>query len=270
MDRGSVWRDPRKLPAPIPDAGIFDSPTVRICVNSKWVSHIDGLLGRLLEPDAWIGTETEVEGAIQEVLKLHAVLDYIASCSMCDDLEFQIVEGILQFNCNDEGWQSIGNVVGAQGPQGEPGAPGANGTTPILPKRAVMWHEESIVAAGAALVTVINTSQEYNILVRQSAAANGDAFTNSFWIRAGTYTLYILGQTFSDGGKIDWSIDGAGVASGQDWYSAIQTANVIKTVTGIVLTDGYHKLTGTLNGKNATSTSYFMRFTKFWLVPASD
>lgn len=82
MQRGSVWRDPRKLPVSIPEAGIFDEPNIKICLNTDWASHVDGVLGRLLEPDAWIGTDEEIEAAIQEVMKLQAILNPIGECEV--------------------------------------------------------------------------------------------------------------------------------------------------------------------------------------------
>lgn len=67
--------DPRYYPAPVPSAGVFDSPLRFIPVNVQWIGHIDGLLQRLLSEDAWLGTDAEVEFAIQEVNRLLARLD---------------------------------------------------------------------------------------------------------------------------------------------------------------------------------------------------
>lgn len=72
--------DPRYSPVPIPTAGVFDSPTVVLCINAEWASHLDGLLGRLLHPNAWIGTEEEKEAAIQEVGKLLIALLPVGDC----------------------------------------------------------------------------------------------------------------------------------------------------------------------------------------------
>lgn len=72
--------DPRSSPVPVPGAGVFDSPAVPLCINTEWCGHLDGLLGRLLLPDAWIGTEAEIEAAIQEVQKLLVALAQIGDC----------------------------------------------------------------------------------------------------------------------------------------------------------------------------------------------
>lgn len=66
--------DTRYYPAPTPNVGVFESPTVNLAINARWVSHLDGLLERLLYRDAWSGTESEIDTAIQDVQKLLAVL----------------------------------------------------------------------------------------------------------------------------------------------------------------------------------------------------
>lgn len=67
-------KDPRYYPAPVPSAGVFDSPLVAIVLNQEWVAHIDGLLSRLLYEDAWRGTDTEIEFAIAQTNTLLAGL----------------------------------------------------------------------------------------------------------------------------------------------------------------------------------------------------
>lgn len=74
MADGSPCNDPRSTPAPIPAAGVFDDPTVTISINAVWAGHLDGLLGRLLQPDAWTGTDEDIDAAIQEVYKLMVAL----------------------------------------------------------------------------------------------------------------------------------------------------------------------------------------------------
>lgn len=66
--------DTRFRPLPVPTEGIFDEPTASICINVKWLAHIDGLLSRLLWLDAWKGDrETQLIG-VGEVVKLMASL----------------------------------------------------------------------------------------------------------------------------------------------------------------------------------------------------
>lgn len=144
-----------------------------------------------------------------------------------------------------------------------------------LPTRATLWHDESTVTAGNALATTLTTSQSYNQYSNQNAAANGDAFTQSLWLRAGTYTLSVLGITQNDGGKIDWYLGTSSsslalVASGQDWYSVATTYNVKQTATITVPEDGYHVLKGVVNGHNAGSAGYAVRLTKITFAQSAD
>lgn len=65
--------DPRHVPLPAPLPDVCDAPTVTICVNSEWWSHLDGMISRLLYRDAWQGTEDEIDRAIEQVQEILAV-----------------------------------------------------------------------------------------------------------------------------------------------------------------------------------------------------
>lgn len=66
--------DPRRVPLPTPDVGILDAPLVSFSLNVQWVSHLDGILERLLYPDAWTGTDEQVAQTIQQVHHLLVLL----------------------------------------------------------------------------------------------------------------------------------------------------------------------------------------------------
>lgn len=143
----------------------------------------------------------------------------------------------------------------------------------IYPKRATFFHDEALVIAGSALFgTNHDSGQAYAVVQRQATpAADGDAFTQSFFLEAGTYTFTVVGYTDINRGKLDWYIDNVLIASGEDWYSASGTYNVVKTHTNISVTgNGRHVLKGVINGKNASSSGYFYTLTKYWLSPSSD
>lgn len=146
--------------------------------------------------------------------------------------------------------------------------------TVIRPIRATMWHDEATVTVGNALAVTIFTDQAYNATWYQNAAANGDTFTNGCYLEAGIYTFSVLGRSANDRGKIDWTIDGITIVSGQDWYSASATPNVVKTVSGIssvrITTNGWHIVQGVINGQNGSSSGYVMRLTKYWFNKTDD
>jgi hypothetical protein len=141
-----------------------------------------------------------------------------------------------------------------------------------LPTRVTLFHNESLVTAGNAIVGAILATQAHNAVYYQSTSADADSFTHAFVLAEGTYTLYIYGQTRTNGAKIDWYVDGASIATGQDWYAASNTADVTKSIASVVISvGGRHVLTGTVNGRNASnSTGWDIRLTKMYFLPASD
>jgi hypothetical protein len=139
-----------------------------------------------------------------------------------------------------------------------------------FPHRATLWPDEALVLAGNALTVANQSTQKYAIDVYQSPPANGDSFSLSFFLAAGTYTMYVLGQTNSDHGKIDWYIDNVVAISGQDWYNGSAQTNITKSGSVTVIGNGYHVLKGTVNGKNGSSSNYYIERTKIWFVPSAD
>lgn len=138
------------------------------------------------------------------------------------------------------------------------------------PSRAVMWHDESIVLTGVAFSKVVSATQLYAMRVFQNPAANGDSFTNGFYLKGGTYTFVVLGESRADSPLIDWYVDNVKVVSLQDWYAASTNSNIEKTASVTVVGDGYHVLKGVVNGKNGSSTNYFVVLTKMYFKPSAD
>lgn len=134
-----------------------------------------------------------------------------------------------------------------------------------LPTRATLWHEEATVTAGNALAVDISTGAYCNGWWWQSAAANGDTFTQTFVLAEGTYTFYALGRNHTSGGRIDWYIDDVAFTTAQDWYAGSVAPNIVKSVAGVVIAEGgRHVLKGVVNGKHASSGGYAMYLTKYW------
>jgi len=132
-------------------------------------------------------------------------------------------------------------------------------------QRATMLHDEALVLSGGALTLGIDGTQIDNYSVQQSGAANGDEFIHGFYLAAGTYLFSVIGKTGPQRGKLDWYLNDVQIASGQDWYSSGATANVVKTVSDVVVEySGWHLLRGEVNGKNVSSSGYLMTLTKYW------
>lgn len=144
----------------------------------------------------------------------------------------------------------------------------------LIPQRATMFHDQATVITGNAIVKVYVvgfTGVNSNALnyASQNASANGDSFSNSFFLKAGTYNFTALGVKNTNCGKIDWYIDGVKVVSQDDYYGAL-SLNELFTHSVTVVGDGYHKLVGTINGKHASSSGYHMYLTRYWFAPATD
>ena len=138
-------------------------------------------------------------------------------------------------------------------------------------KRALMWHGDAIVTAGNALTRAYYANQMYAARAYQDGPADGDTFTHGFMLRAGTYTFAVFGITSTSRGIIDWYVDDVLIESGQDWYSAAEGVNTTKTTASVAITyDGWHVLKGVINGKNASSSNYYMILTRYRFYPAAD
>lgn len=138
------------------------------------------------------------------------------------------------------------------------------------PKIAVMWPDQSKQTTGTGYIISKDDLQYYNGYMIDFTPANGDVFTNGFFIRAGTYTLNLLVVTNNASGKLDLYVDNVLVSSGMDLYSAALTYNVILSQAGVVIpSDGYHTFKYVVNGKNAASTNFFTRITKMWFEPSA-
>ena len=70
---------PRLKKLPAPQAGIFDYPSVSLCLNEKWGAFIHGLLSVLESGQYWIGDQTEIERIEQEIYKLGVALGGIGN-----------------------------------------------------------------------------------------------------------------------------------------------------------------------------------------------
>jgi len=142
----------------------------------------------------------------------------------------------------------------------------------VYPTRAVMWHYKSLVTVGNANGYTRDSNQIHNHYSRQSAAADGDTFTNSFLLAEGTYDFEVWGLRFNNRGKIDWYVDDVLIESGQDWYKASPVGyDFSPTVSSVAISgSGRHVLKGVVSGKHASSSDYLITITTMEFVGASD
>ncbi|MBI5035555.1 MAG: hypothetical protein HZB51_34115 [Chloroflexi bacterium] len=148
---------------------------------------------------------------------------------------------------------------------------GMQGNLLTTPTRTTLWHDESVVTVGNALADTHDTAQNHATYSYQNAAANGDTFTQGFFLKPGWYTFSVLGITGTNSGKIDWYFDDVLLEIGQDWYANPGVYNVKKTssIAVYVTYGGAHTLKGVVNGKNAGSGGYNIQLTKMWFTATS-
>jgi hypothetical protein len=84
-----------------------------------------------------------------------------------------------------------------------------------------------------------------------------------------------MGDTDSNRGIIDWYLSENGgsfnsFTTGQDWYAGSVSSGVVKTASITISASGYHVLKGIVNGKNASSSNYYIVLRKMWLKPSTD
>lgn len=72
--------DPLPAPVPVPPAGVFDAPAVKLCLNKGWVNVVAAVLERLAWEDAWEGDYADVDRAIQNANELYAALFLNGEC----------------------------------------------------------------------------------------------------------------------------------------------------------------------------------------------
>lgn len=142
--------------------------------------------------------------------------------------------------------------------------------TPIAlryPTHATLWHDEVAIISGSPLFLWVDAYNAYNLSVFQEPCSDGDTFSISLFLKAGTYTLNFLGWTGTNRGKIDWYLDNVKIITGQDWYAADAAVNTIFSTSNIVITtNGLHTIRGIVNGKNPASTDYYINLTKYWFT----
>ena len=143
----------------------------------------------------------------------------------------------------------------------------------IYPQRsyAFISEFEVVTGCGGSLGFSLDAGQYFSIYGVQNTPGNGDVVQCSFFLKAGTYTMNVLGFMGSNRGIVDWNLDGTNIVTGQDWYAIgggvyntiISTASI--TVTG----SGAHLLKLTINGKNVLSSSYYFALTSVSFIKSA-
>ncbi len=143
------------------------------------------------------------------------------------------------------------------------GGSGGGSGSADAPQSATIWGDEMLGVVGTWGV-IDDSAQRFTCYLQNSTAGNGDQASFPIALKAGTYTLFALGVTFSSFGITDMAVDG-GTPVSMDWYSGGAVRNVIKSGSITVATNGNHTLTITMNGKNGSSSNFACAITKIWI-----
>ncbi len=160
-----------------------------------------------------------------------------------------------------------GTLYGAQS--------GSSSPATVTASVAYEWPRRASIIVGRVItgnagLPVLDSACAIGMYGYQNPAANGDVQEWTALLDAGRYTIKLLCLTLTDAGKADLSISYDGrltwvsISTGNDFYSAATTRNVVKTWTGVDLaTAGYIALRLTTNGQNASSSGYKIPVVQF-------
>jgi hypothetical protein len=123
------------------------------------------------------------------------------------------------------------------------------------PESAALFAMDAKAVSGG---TVGMSYQAGQAFTHWASGFQGNGITREWYfpLKAGTYSFEVLGATYNGSPIVDWTLDGAALLTGQDWYSGGGVvANVRKANDVTVPTDGNHTLRLTINGRNAGNTT---------------
>ncbi len=182
------------------------------------------------------------------------------------------------------GWSGVSGYSGTSGRSGYSGAgnsgfSGYSGPS-SFPKRGTMWYDAALVTSGPDVVCQYFSTLPYAHYSEMGSggagAGDGNTFTMSCALAAGTYTLKIWGAFYEGSPKVDWSFkeNGAGgyttIETGQDWY-AVGFGFTQKTTASFTINTGGHCVfKGVVNGKNASSSAYRLCLIKLEARQSAD
>lgn len=139
----------------------------------------------------------------------------------------------------------------------------------LYPRRAVIHADEGITLTGNPVYLAHQGNQNLGYYAINNGATSGDSRKWYFNIDTGVYAFKVFGSTQGSAGMVDWYLDGVPFLSGQDWYSASSTFNVIKSGSFTSTSPGNHILQSVVSSKNASSSDFYFYITKILISPTA-
>jgi len=204
--------DPHPSETPAPVAGVFDDPSITLCLNVDWVSWLDTVIARLAHFNAWTGDDDEKFRAVSEVNKLLAAL-----VKGCDVTPIGVIEMWLTATPPDKWLILNGQLVSrATYPElhalyGDTYDPGDGVTTFGLPD---MRDRLAIGASASIPLSTINGSKTKGISTVNLPAHNHPVTDPGHTHPPAAGTTVFVGRTA--GGSTDWVRATSGATFRQD------------------------------------------------------
>jgi len=145
-----------------------------------------------------------------------------------------------------------------------PGTPMEADTYPHV----VTCFQDEAVAEVGTLAVASNNDSYYEYSVWNDSANDLDERSHEILLRAGSWTIYVMGKTFTSRPYVDIMLDST-VKGTQDWYGG-DANNVVKTTSFTVSKSNRYKLRLKINGNNPSSSGYIFFATKVWLIRTGD
>lgn len=138
------------------------------------------------------------------------------------------------------------------------GGGGGGGTTLV----DLRWDDFYPTVGTRGILDV--AGQKFRGITYNASAANGDTLTTSTYLPAGDYTAEIITYKDTNLAIIDIKVNGA-VVETLDLYAASQALNYQTTFTLSISSDGEQTIDLVVNGKNGSSSAYYLAITRLWI-----
>lgn len=116
--------------------------------------------------------------------------------------------------------------------------------------------------------TIISMTQGDGGTVYNSPAADGDVITIYVWADGGETILWIGGNTYINHGKYEVRIDGVLIETVDQYSGTGPIYGTHNTTITPAVARGWHTVTLTVNGKNASSLGYLVVMSEVGFRPA--
>lgn len=147
---------------------------------------------------------------------------------------------------------------------------------PALMSHVTLWHYNAIAPLGGLMQTLQSSSVYHGFYARQATGTDGDSCYHPVYLKAGSYTLRLVNLKYNNCGKMQLKLQHQKYGNTDldqlfDTYSSTLVINNIEEINPVTVTrDGYHYLWVIANGKNASSSAYFVNVTAVHLIRNAD